>query len=106
MVSEPCWQTLVSRESCGQFCDNLLADFGQLVDRVSGQLVGSFVIVCWQILDSLLAELVDSLWADLLDNCRIVLWTRLDSLTSACVSSGDTEFFLQFSHQCELHCEF
>jgi hypothetical protein len=66
--------------------------------------VGSFVTTCWQILDSLLAELVDSLlaelvdslWADLLDNCRIVLWTRLDSLTSACVSSGEAEFFCSF----------
>jgi hypothetical protein len=25
------------------FCDSLLADFGQLVGRVSGQLVGIFV---------------------------------------------------------------
>jgi hypothetical protein len=58
--------------------------------------VGSFATTCWQILNSLLAELVDNLWADLLDNCRIVLWTRLDNLTSACVSSGEAEFFCSF----------
>ena len=47
-------------------------------------------------MDSLLAEFVDSLWEDLLDSCRIVLWTCLDSLTSACVSSGEAEFFCSF----------
>jgi hypothetical protein len=34
---------------------------------------------------------------DLLDSCRTILWTRLESLTFSCVSSGEAEFFCNFS---------